>query len=90
MYDYATELGITMMTVSHRPSLWKYHTYVLQFDGQGSYVFTELDADKRLALQEEKQALEQKLLSVPKWEERLKALKQAAAERPPSPVRTRA
>lgn len=30
MYDYATELGITLMTVSHRPSLWKYHTYVLQ------------------------------------------------------------
>ncbi|KDN53204.1 hypothetical protein K437DRAFT_242203 [Tilletiaria anomala UBC 951] len=90
MYDYATQLGITMMTVSHRPSLWKYHTWVLQFDGQGNYVFTELDADKRLALQEEKQALEQKLLSVPKWEQRLAALKQAAAERPPSPVHTKA
>lgn len=25
MYDHATELGITLMTVSHRPSLWKYH-----------------------------------------------------------------
>ena len=79
-----------MMTVSHRPSLWKYHSYVLQFDGQGHYVFTELDAEKRLALQEEKQALEQKLLSVPKWEARLQALKAAAAERPASPVRTKA
>jgi len=81
MYDHATELGITMMTVSHRPSLWKYHNWVLQFDGQGNYVFTELDAEKRLALQEEKQSLDQKLLRVPVWEERLAALKAAAEER---------
>lgn len=80
MYDYATELGISMLTVSHRPSLWRYHQLVLQFDGQGGYVFTELDAEKRLALQEEKQALEQKLLSVPKWQERLAQLKQAQQE----------
>ncbi len=77
MYDHATELGITMLTVSHRPSLWKYHSYVLQYDGQGGYVLHELDAEKRLALQEEKQALEQKLLLVPKWQERLDALKEA-------------
>ena len=75
MYDHATELGITMMTVSHRPSLWKYHSHVLQYDGQGGYVFTELDADKRLELQEEKQQLEQKLLLMPKWQERSEELR---------------
>lgn len=75
MYDHATELGITMLTVSHRPSLWKYHSHVLQYDGQGGYVFTELDADRRLQLQEEKQQLEQKLLLLPKWQERLKHLR---------------
>jgi ABC-type uncharacterized transport system fused permease/ATPase subunit len=32
------ELGITLMTVSHRPSLWKYHSMVLQYDGMGGYV----------------------------------------------------
>ncbi|PVF98929.1 hypothetical protein CPB86DRAFT_757827 [Serendipita vermifera] len=64
LMETATQLGITLLTVSHRPSLWKYHHTILQYDGQGGYVFTELDAEKRLALQEEKQALEAKLLEV--------------------------
>ena len=42
--------------------------------GQGGYVFTKLDADKRLKLQEEKQQLEQNLLLLPKWQERLRDL----------------
>ena len=52
MYETAKGLGITLMTVSHRRSLWKYHTNILQFDGQGAYVFTKLDAEKRLKLEE--------------------------------------
>lgn len=52
MYDEAKQLGITLMTVSHRRSLWKYHTNILQFDGQGHYVFTKLDAERRLQLEE--------------------------------------
>ncbi|GAA94966.1 uncharacterized protein L969DRAFT_78446 [Mixia osmundae IAM 14324] len=79
MYEHATELGITLMTVSHRPSLWKYHKYILQYDGQGGYAFTELDAEKRLALQEEKQSLEHKLLEQPKLEARLVELRGAMA-----------
>ena len=38
MMQHATELGITLLTVSHRPSLWKYHSMILQYDGQGGYV----------------------------------------------------
>lgn len=57
MYTHATSLGISLLTVSHRPSLWKYHNFILQYDGQGGYVFTKLDAQKRLALQEEKNAV---------------------------------
>ncbi|CAE6515321.1 unnamed protein product [Rhizoctonia solani] len=64
MFEHATKLGITLLTVSHRPSLWQYHHMILQYDGQGGYVFTELDAERRLALQEEKQALEARLLEV--------------------------
>jgi ABC-type uncharacterized transport system fused permease/ATPase subunit len=47
-----TRLGITLMTVSHRRSLWKYHEKILQFDGQGGFVFTNLDAERRLELEE--------------------------------------
>ncbi|WVO13006.1 hypothetical protein L204_100615 [Cryptococcus depauperatus] len=81
MYDHATSLGITLMTVSHRPSLWKYHAMVLQYDGMGGYIFTELDAEKRLALQEEKLDLEHRLLGVPKLRERLEELRMVKAER---------
>ncbi|KAF8225804.1 hypothetical protein L208DRAFT_1425341 [Tricholoma matsutake] len=64
MMEHATMLGITLLTVSHRPSLWKYHALILHYDGQGGYVFTKLNAEERLALQEEKQNLEAKLLEV--------------------------
>ncbi|KAJ1941943.1 ATP-binding cassette long-chain fatty acid transporter pxa2, partial [Linderina pennispora] len=37
MYTHATSLGITLLTVSHRQSLWQYHNYILQYDGQGGY-----------------------------------------------------
>lgn len=77
MYTHAMELGITLMTVSHRPSLWKYHNYILQYDGQGGYVFTELDAEKRLALQEEKTNLEHQLMQIPKLRDRLEELLEA-------------
>jgi ATP-binding cassette subfamily D (ALD) long-chain fatty acid import protein len=52
MYEEAKRLGITLMTVSHRRSLWKYHNMILQFDGQGHYVFTKLDAERRFQLEE--------------------------------------
>ncbi|GAB5587063.1 ATP-binding cassette long-chain fatty acid transporter pxa2 [Umbelopsis nana] len=74
MYTHATKLGISLLTVSHRPSLWQYHNFILQYDGQGGYVFTRLDAEKRLALQEEKNAIEHKLQELPKMQTRLQEL----------------
>ncbi|KAF2629799.1 hypothetical protein BU25DRAFT_438737 [Macroventuria anomochaeta] len=74
MYDEAKRLGITLMTVSHRRSLWKYHEKILQFDGQGRYVFTKLDAERRLALEDEKEDIELQLRAVPDIEERIAEL----------------
>ena len=37
MYNTAKELGITLFTVSHRTSLFKFHEYMLKFDGEGGY-----------------------------------------------------
>jgi ATP-binding cassette subfamily D (ALD) protein 3 len=36
--------SITLFTVSHRKSLWKYHEFVLQFDGKGAYRFAPIGA----------------------------------------------
>lgn len=74
MYDNAKALGITLMTVSHRRSLWKYHSHILQFDGQGHYVFTKLDAERRMELEDEREDLEVKLRQVPELERRLAEL----------------
>ena len=77
MYDSAKALGITLMTVSHRRSLWKYHTHILQFDGQGNFVFTKLDADRRLKLEDEKEDLDVQLRQVPELERRMAELEAA-------------
>lgn len=74
MYDRAKELGITLMTVSHRRSLWRYHGWILQFSGQGSYVFTKLDAEERLRLEDEKDEIDVRLRMVPGIEQRIKEL----------------
>jgi ATP-binding cassette, subfamily D (ALD), peroxisomal long-chain fatty acid import protein len=74
MYDEAKRLGITLMTVSHRRSLWKYHQNILQFDGQGHYIFTKLDAERRLQLEDEKEELDVQLRAVPDLERRVEEL----------------
>ncbi len=74
MYETAKSLGVTLMSVSHRRSLWKYHSRILQFDGQGGYVFTRLDADTRLKLEDEKGDLDVLLRGVPEIERRIAEL----------------
>lgn len=81
MYETAKSLDITLITVSHRRSLWKYHTNILQFDGQGGYVFTKLDAEKRLKLEDEKEEIELQLRAVPDIERRILELEAVVAER---------
>ncbi|KAH9827607.1 ABC transporter, ABC-D family, PMP type [Teratosphaeria destructans] len=74
IYDEAKRLGITIMSVSHRRSLWRYHGWILQFNGQGGFVFTRLDAEKRLRLEDEKEELDLQLRAVPDIERRIREL----------------
>jgi ATP-binding cassette subfamily D (ALD) protein 3 len=44
MYEYCKEIGCTLFTISHRKTLWRFHEYVLRFDGKGGYEFFHLDS----------------------------------------------
>ena len=37
MYQHAKDIGITLLTVTHRPSLQQFHSNVIKFGGDGSY-----------------------------------------------------
>lgn len=75
MYTHSQKLGISLLSVSHRTSLWKYHDLILQFDGQGGYLFGDLDPEERLKIEEESRQLDAYIRSVPDMEERLAMLK---------------
>jgi len=81
LYTQAQRLGISVITITHRPTVWKYHDWVLQFDGVGGYVFEKMDAERRLALYEEKGRVEGRLVGVPRIQKRLAELKAAREER---------
>uniref|UniRef100_A0A6B2KZG8 ABC transporter domain-containing protein n=1 Tax=Arcella intermedia TaxID=1963864 RepID=A0A6B2KZG8_9EUKA len=74
MYLKAKELNITLLTVTHRHTLWKYHNYLLQMDGSGGWKFTQLDISVRMTLKEEKSKIEHQLIGLPMQKERLREL----------------
>lgn len=77
IYTQAKKRNITLLTVSHRKSLWQYHTRILQFDGKGGAFFGKLDAEKRLRLEDEREELEEKLRGVEGVEKRIAELEAA-------------
>ncbi|EMD31871.1 hypothetical protein CERSUDRAFT_119147 [Gelatoporia subvermispora B] len=77
MYEHAKLLGITLITISLRPSLMRYHTQLLTLsgDGTGRWTLSRIGtAEERMGIDREIVSLESKLADVEKWEVRLKEL----------------
>ncbi|CAB4432081.1 hypothetical protein RhiirA5_352368 [Rhizophagus irregularis] len=66
MYQHAKDINITLITISHRPSLFKYHTHLLLLSGdEGSWKFETIGTkEERMSLDNEVAALEAKLKDV--------------------------
>jgi len=71
MYQHAQDIGITLITVSHRSSLWKFHKFVIKFDGEGGVEKMVLQDERRMTLQKQKSMLEEKLALVANWKKEL-------------------
>ncbi|KAG6821367.1 hypothetical protein H0H93_014164 [Arthromyces matolae] len=77
MYEHAKALGITLVTISLRPSLMKYHTHLLTLkgDSSGGWTLAQVGtAEERMGIDREISTLESKLADVEKWERRVKEL----------------
>ena len=48
LYSYMKDQGITLITVSHRDTLWKYHDFLLKFYGDKQFSFGPMPEDKRI------------------------------------------
>jgi len=75
IYRHAKDMNITLITVSHRPTLFKYHQYLLRMgmgeDGHGWEWSRISDDTERLTIDKEVEALETKLAEVTALQERL-------------------
>lgn len=47
LYTHMKESGVTLITVSHRDTLWKFHDYLLRFKGDKEYEFGPMPQDKK-------------------------------------------
>lgn len=73
MYAHAKDLGITLITISHRPSLLKYHKLLLHLTGDsGKWEVSSLeDEQQEQTIDQEIADLESKMSEVDDWRARL-------------------
>ncbi|PWN37904.1 uncharacterized protein FA14DRAFT_159728 [Meira miltonrushii] len=74
MYARAKEMGITLITISHRPSLFKYHDVLLRLHGEaGKWEIERLTTQDGQAksFNDEIKDLEEKLRDVDQWKKRV-------------------
>ncbi|KAF8639478.1 hypothetical protein AX17_001498 [Amanita inopinata Kibby_2008] len=80
MYESAKALGITLITISLRPSLAKYHRQLLTLlgeDGSARWTLTQLGTEEeRMGIDKEIKVIEERLAEVGVWENRVKELEQ--------------
>ncbi|OLL21757.1 ATP-binding cassette sub-family D member 2 [Neolecta irregularis DAH-3] len=77
LYEKAKEFGITLLTISHRPGLVKYHKYLLKLDGEGIWEIQRVGTEKELmSVEREIQDLECRLAQVEGWTRRHKEVEQ--------------
>lgn len=80
LYETAKDKGITLITISTRASLKKYHTYnlVLGLGEEGfDWEWCQIgDASDKLGVEKEVNELSEKLEKVPEWERRLKEIEE--------------
>ncbi|KAK3843687.1 MAG: ABC transporter transmembrane region 2-domain-containing protein [Linnemannia gamsii] len=63
MYNHAKDMGITLITISHRPALFKYHLHLLKLTGDhGHWEFSTIGtAEERQSVENEITSLQAKL-----------------------------
>ncbi|CDS14482.1 hypothetical protein LRAMOSA06651 [Lichtheimia ramosa] len=73
MYAHAKDMGITLLTISHRPALFKYHQFLLRLTGDhGQWEMEQIGTQQQQqSLEKEMQSLEAKLQSVESLKTRL-------------------
>lgn len=79
MYQAAKDLGITLLTISHRPGLTKYHQKLLRLgtkdDTRGWELSTVGGEEERLEVSEEVKDLETKLAKVDQSRQRIETIR---------------
>lgn len=81
LYQQCIDLGITVISISHRPSLLKYHTMMIHFDPKDGVKFEKIDNYKESGLLSEKEQLERELLSVDQKKKRLQEICDALGQK---------